>query len=64
MEALKSFLKIPLVLSLMSVLLILAALFDVIGVKFLFIKVKLVFGVFMIAVFLILEGISSLKDDD
>lgn len=64
MDALKSFLKIPLVLSLLSVILILAALFDVIGVKFLFIKIKLVFGVFMIALFLILEGISSLKDDD
>lgn len=64
MDALKSFLKIPLVLSLLSVILILAALFDVIGVKILFIKIKLVFGVFMIALFLILEGISSLKDDD
>lgn len=64
MEALKSFLKIPLVLSLMSVILILAALFDVIGIKLLFIKVKLVFAVFIVAIFFILEGIASIKDED
>lgn len=63
MEALKNFLKSPLVLSIIGLILILASLFDVMGVKLLFFKVKLGFGVIILGIYLIIEAIPGLVED-
>lgn len=63
MEALKNFLKSPLVLSIIGLILILASLFDVMGVKLLFFKVKLGFGVALLGIYLIIEAIPGLVED-
>ena len=63
MEVIKNFLKSPIVLSIIGIILILSSLFDVMGVKFLFFKVKLGFGVIILGIYLITEAIPNIVED-
>lgn len=63
MEELGNFLKRSDVLSVIGIVLLLTSVLDVTGASILFLKVKASYGVFLLAVYHILKGISQFGEE-
>ncbi len=63
MEDLNNFLKRSDVLSILGIILILASILDFTGISILFIKIRLSYGLFLLAIFHILKGITQFFEE-
>ena len=63
MEEISNFLKRSDVLSILGIILLLTAVLDVTGASILFLKIKASYGVFVLAVYHILRGITQFFEE-